>query len=580
MRQFLLGVIVTSIMTFAGSAFAQQTVWIQVAAKRNLNAAQSSAREFSADLQNVNGFVMKSGWYAIALGPFAPSQADAALARLRVSGQIPNDSYIALSNGYRRQFWPIGATALTALPVVPAITATPEPAETPSSLPLIASEETRQQARQSERGLSREDRMMLQSAMKWEGYYRSAIDGAFGPGTRNAMAAWQSANQFEDTGILTTKQRALLLSGYRGMLASIGMQPVIDNTAGIEIDLPLAMINFDRYEPPFAHFTSKNDSGVKVLLISQSGDENSLRGLYDIMQTLEIVPLDGPREITRKQFTLTGANSKVSTDSFAQLNDGQLKGFIVSWPAGEDRRRAVVLDAMRASFRPFSDAVLPDVYGDPNAAQSVNLLAGLAIRHPDISRSGFYINETGSVLTTIEAVASCERITLDDTYEVELVAADSATGLALLRPLQALAPVAFARFLPGIPRLNGEVSVSGYSFGGILGAPTLTYGTLADLKGLAGETSVKRLALLPTEWDAGGPVFDASGSVMGMLLPGEHNNRRLPEDVSFTADTLGIIDFLSANGVSAAASDASGTIAPEDLTIMAGDMTVLVSCWN
>ena len=37
-------------------------------------------------------------------------------------------------------------------------------------------------------------------------------------------------------------------------------------------------------------------SGVRVLLISQSGDQGTLFGLYDIMQTLEIVPMEGPRD--------------------------------------------------------------------------------------------------------------------------------------------------------------------------------------------------------------------------------------------------------------------------------------------
>lgn len=580
MKNLFFGVILTSVLMFAGGAFAQQPVWVQVAATRSLKEAQDHARTYASGLQNVNGFVMSSGWYAIALGPFAPSQANATLAQLRESGLIPRDSYIAFSNGYRRQFWPVGAATLTARPVEPAIQTTPGTSEIPTVLPLNAPDETLAEARRSERDLNREDRMLLQAAMKWEGQYTTAIDGAFGPGTRRAMASWQDANRFEATGVLTTKQRSKLVRGYQEMLASIGMQPLIENTAGIEIDLPMAMIEFDRYEPPFAHFKSRNDSGVKVLLISQSGDDISMRGLYDIMQTLEIVPLDGPREIGKRSFTLTGVNSNISTYSYAKVADGQLKGFLMTWPVGQDRRRDVVLDAMRASFRPFADAVLPEIFGDPNAAQAVDLLAGLAIRQPDMSRSGFYIDDAGSVLTTTEVVGRCERITLDDSYRAELVASDSASGLALLRPEQGLTPVSYARFLPGIARINSEVSVSGYSYGGILGAPTLTYGTLADLKGLAGETSVKRLALAPTQGDVGGPVFDASGSVMGMLLPVEQNGRRLPADVSFAADTVGIIEFLSANGIAASASDAGGTIAPEDLTIAAANMTVLVSCWN
>lgn len=580
MRYFLFSVIFAAVSALAGAAVAQQTVWVQVEAKRSLAEAQARARDYAGALRDVNGFITNGGWYAIAIGPFARPEADQVLNRLSATGQIPRDSYIAFSNSYRRQFWPVGAASLTAQPVTPDPEVTTGPIETPAVLPLIVAEETRQQARQSERALTGSERELLQSAMKSDGYYTSAIDGDFGPGTRKAMAAWQEANRYEPTGVLTSKQRRQLVDGYQAMLASIGLSSLIDSTAGIEIILPMAMIEFDRFEPPFAHFKSRDDSGVKVLLISQTGDEASLRGLYDILQTLEIVPLEGAREIGARSFTLTGANSQISTHAYAALRDGQVKGFVLIWPADADPRRDMVVETMRASFQPQADAVLPDLYGDPDAAQSLDLMAGLTIRQPDISRSGFYIDEVGSVLTTAQAVAQCDRITLDEGQTAEVVAADATSGLALLRPSTPLRPISYARFLPSVPRLNGEISVSGYSYEGRLGAPTLTFGRLADLRGLAGERNLKRLALATTPGDAGGPVFDGSGSVLGMLLPAQQGGRKLPDDVSFATDAMAIIEFLSNNGLAAAASEASGPIAPEDLTIEAANMTVLVSCWN
>ncbi len=454
-------------------------------------------------------------------------------------------------------------------------TAAPLPAA-----PLIGAEETIAEAREGERLLSREEREQLQAALKWDGFYDSAIDGDFGPGTRNAMAAWQDANRYEATGVMTTAQRRDLVAGYREMLRSVGLARVIDAKAGIEIDLPAAMVQFDRYDPPFAHYRAKGDSGVKVLLLSQTGDQTTLAGLYDILQTLEIVPLEGPRERGRTSFTLEGANAEISSYTYAALSDGQVKGFTLIWPAGGDRRRGLVIDAMRASFTPVPDAVLPDVM-DGGTAQSLDLLAGLAIRQPDRVRSGFYVDEAGAVLTTLEAVTQCGRVTLDADYEAEVVASDAGLGLALLRPREALTPIGYARFQPHQPRLKSEIAVSGYSYEGRLGAPTLTFGTLEDLRGLNGEALVARLALAATTSDAGGPVFDSTGAVMGMLLPpARPDGRVLPEDVSFAADAAAIIEFLSANGIAAAASDAVGGVAPEDLTVSAADMTVLISCWN
>ena len=171
-------------------------------------------------------------------------------------------------------------------------------------------------------------------------------------------------------------------------------------------------------------------------------------------------------------------------------------------------------------------------------------------------------------------------MTIGDDTEVSVTAQDDALGLALLKPQATLAPLAYAAFQTGQPRLNSEVAVAGYSYGEVLDMPVLTYGQLSDVKGLAGEDTVNRLTLAALPGDAGGPVFDASGAVMGMLLPRTEDGRQLPNDVSFVAAVPAIAEFISTSNLSVAASDASGSIAPEDLSLLAADMTVRISCWN
>lgn len=579
MRKIIFGVVLFMAATMANLASAQQTMWVQIEAQRSLGRAQEVARSYAASLQQVSGFAMRSGWYAIALGPFSPTDADDVLQQLRITRQIPGDSYIVNGTNFRRQFWPIGGAAIAAQPATTTLTA--PNIETAPVTPPTVGEETVAQARRSEKQLTREERELIQTALKLEGFYTSAIDGAIGPGTRKSMAAWQRQEGIEETGVLTTLQRRDLVTRYQNMLASMGMARVTDSATGININLPKAMVEFDRYEPPFAHFAPKNDGDVKVLLISQTGDAATLRGLYDIMQTLEIVPLEGPRNIGARDFTLTGRNSDISSYTYATLANGHVKGFTVIWPAGADKRRDMVISEMKSSFEHLGDNVLPDVYGDPNAAQSLDLLAGLTIRRPDMSRTGFFIDTAGGVLTTLQVVNSCERITLDETHKVQVAAIDQASGLALLRPQQDLSPIRIAQLRASNPRLNSEIAVSGYSFEGVLGAPTLTYGTVADLTGLQGEPNVNRLSLSTAAGDAGGPVFDGSGAVIGMLLPAASGgNQTLPAGVQFSTASDAIITFLQANDIAAQHSQNTANIAPEDLTLVAGDMTVLVSCWN
>jgi S1-C subfamily serine protease len=534
-------------------------------------------RAYAGRTDGVVGFQLATGWYAIAVGPYSEDEAQERLAGLRAADRVPQDAFVHDGTGYEAQFWPVGANALAA----PAAAAPAQPVTLPAPDPQPESDETVAEARRSEAELNREERDELQIALKWEGFYDSLIDGAFGPGTRSAMASWQAMMGYEETGVLTTRQRSELLGRYQSVLDSLSMATVYDDDAGISMAMPTAMVKFARYEAPFAHYDAIGDNGVRVVLISQTGDQNTLFGLYDILQSLEIVPLNGPRERGRNSFVIEGTDGQIESYTFAQLVDGAVKGFTLIWPVGDDKRRSMALDQMKVSFSSLGGQALADNAGLDQATQSLDLLSGLKIRRPEMSRSGFFVDGRGMVLTTSEAVANCQRITLNETYDVQVVAASEALGVALLKPVQALAPAQVAQFLSGDARLKSDIAVGGYPFEGRLAAPTLTFGTLADVTGLSGEAELTRLALHAQPGDAGGPVFDTGGAVIGMLLPlGENSSMQLPSDVRFAIDGTALTAFLEENGISTDTTDASTNMDPFDMGNMAAGMVVLVSCWN
>ncbi|WP_421701309.1 serine protease [Aliiroseovarius sp.] len=563
---------------FATQAQAQEAAWIQLEAQPSLAEAQAAAQRYATQLQDVNGFRVNNGWYAIALGPFTQAGATSKLTELRAGGVVPRDAYVAFSGQYGQQFWPIGANTLGTAPVDTGEAAEPVPATVPAE--EVIPDETPREARAAERALDREARMELQRVLEFEGFYNSGIDGAFGPGTRRAMGDYQAAMGYEPTGVLTTRQRTELLANYQAFLESLGLQTTQDHDAGIQIALPSALVDFTRYEAPFAHYDAKNGSGVRVVLISQHGDRSTLFGLYDILQSLEIVPLEGDRERKDNEFTLTGTDANITSYTYAKLVDGAVKGFTLVWPNGDERRRNVALKQMRETFESLGDVALADNAGLDDAVQSLDLLSGLDIRRPRLSRSGFYVDGNGAVVTTAEAVQSCGRITVDG-YDAQIAASSDALGAVLLKPVEALSPLAVAHMLTTDARLKSEVAVAGYSYEGRLSAPTLTFGTLADLTGLRGEAELTRLAMATQDGDAGGPVLDAGGAVIGMLLPrAGGDGQQLPGDVNFAADAGALAAFLAEHGVTATATDAMASMDPVDMSAMAADMTVLVSCWD
>ncbi|GAA6179922.1 trypsin-like peptidase domain-containing protein [Shimia sp. NS0008-38b] len=574
------------------SALAQNSqdeiVWVQLEAQPSLQDASDNLRGYAQRMADVNGFALGGGWYAIALGPYRREDAENVLRVYRSEGLIPIDSYLASAREYRSQFWPVGANLLTNPEgVLPGTTPEDQTnvviveTETENAVPAPvpqAPDETVREARASEGRLTRAEKMKLQEWLKWAGYYDAAIDGSFGRGTRGSMSTWQSDNGFDVTGVLTTLQRETLRQQYFAVLEGMDLKLVTDLDAGIEMQVPLGVVAKSSTEYPFVRYEATGSTAAQVLMISQTGDQNTLFGLYDIMQTLEIVPLNGARERKSSSFMLTGDDGKIVSHTEVSLKDGQIKGFTLVWPARDEERRTRILGEMQSSFTRI-DGILDPTAGS-DVAQQIDLIAGLQIRQPKHSRSGFFIDRKGNVLTSAKAVRSCEKVTIEEDYDVNVAVVDDTLGVAILTPTTPLAPVDVATLRSGAPRIQSDIAVAGYSFQGALGAPTVTFGTLADVKGLRGERELARLALQVESGDWGGPVFDAGGAVFGMLLPrNTQAAQQLPADVNFAVNADALRTLLEQEGIRANLSNDEPTVAPEDLAKHASEITVLVSCW-
>ncbi len=576
-------------LLWVGSGAAHAQSWVQIEAHATLVEAEDQARAYSSAFSDVVGYRLGSRWYGIALGPYSEAEATERLSELKRENMIPSDSFLSDGSNFRAQFWPVSAegTAPTPTPFEPLAEA-PEPEVVPDAVapdePALAEDreaESPAEARRSESELSREDREDLQRALAFEGFYSAGIDGDFGPGTRNSMAAWQEDMGFEATGILTTDQRALLVANWQADLAEYGFEAVTETDAGIEISLPLGLVKFDHYEPPFVHFNGKTPEAMRVILISQPGDTAALHGLYDILQTLAIVPEEGERSRGDKAFDISAANATLASFSHAELIQGQIKGYILVWPLSDADRAERVLAAMKSSFRAYGNRALDPGMVAMTDATRRGLLAGLEVRRPKLSRSGFYVDGSGHVVTTLEAVAECGRVTLDGVTDATVTLTDAASGVAVLRPVKPLSPMAIAGFQSASDRIGAEIAVAGYSYGDTLPAPVLTYGTLEDVTGLEGETGLKRLGIKTLPGDAGGPVLNAAGAVLGMIRPKEADGARvLPEGVVFATSSEALVEVLDKAGIEVSETPAGASVGPDDLTRHAMGMTVLVSCWD
>jgi S1-C subfamily serine protease len=324
-------------------------------------------------------------------------------------------------------------------------------------------------------------------------------------------------------------------------------------------------------------YRATDGSDLRLFLISQPGDPQALAGLYDLMQTLDVMPPDGERQLRERAFTLTGADGRRAARAEVRLAQGLIKGWLLVWPREDATRAGRIAETLDRTFEAVGTTALDPGMVPMEAGVQAGLLGGLDLRAPRLSRSGFFVAADGLVVTTAEAVAGCARVTIERDIDADVVLADAASGLALLRPGSPVSPPAVAALQTAPDRVGTGIAVAGYPYEDDLPAPVMTFGTVAALSGLDGETGIKRLDLAARAGDAGGPVVDGTGAVLGMLLPAAAG---LPPGVAFARTADRIAAMMSGAGVTPVTAAGTGALPPEDLAAGTLAMTTIVGCWD
>jgi len=601
----------------SNSAHAQASYWIQVESQNNIRDTRARAQSFAARFPDTHAFSTTSGWYAVVIGPYPKGEAQALLGRLKAQSRIPADSLLSNGREHLRQLWPLMAnTTVTPTPTAtapavvvqeplaitpqattpqttvkvqeplapPVVVATTKPAASPPvvidpSLPIP--DQDIAATRALERSWTRDQKKQYQTYMVWTGDYEAAIDGDYGRGTRKAIKQFQAREGFEDTGYLTQAQLDILKQRYDDTVAMLGIDTLRDLDAGIEIKYPSNLVTFGRFEPPFVHYKSKGTSKARMMLISQQGGRDTLKSLYDIMSTLDYIPPEGYRKRRRDWFVLSGRNDKVVSYTYAKTANGEIKGFTLIWPPEMDAQMRPLATAMYNSFIPLDGYVLDETLGGAQGTEpAIDLAINVDTNQPTRAASGFFISADGVILTHVANINQCNRITIADGVDVELIARNQKLGLAVLKPKSAYTPKSFALFSGEAPEMGTEITVAGFSFPDVMEEATLNYGTLTSTSGMRGNPENIRVSAFLEAGDAGGPVLDDRGAVIGMELLKSSETANLPEYVNFALKAATITKILDHRSLTYGRSTAFDPVAPEDLAFMASDFTVKVSCWE
>ena len=589
--RYCLGLCVAMWMALvAGASAAQDMRWIQIEAQPSLLEAETRARIYAQEFPDTQAHSIGSGWYAITLGPLPEDEADLRMSQLRARAAIPRDSFLATGANYRQRIYPIGPApaAVTAAQtfeaeviqeeatqvsvVETAESAAPEQASPEQS--ITVPDETLSEARESEGLLSPDEKMDLQRYLQWAGYYNSTIDASFGRGTRRSMAAWQTDNGHEDTGVLTTAQREKLRAQYFAIFAGLGLETHRDLEAGISIDLPKEVVAFDAYAAPLAHFKSQDASSpAQIFLISAAGNRGDLAAIYGVLPTLSIVPMKIEKSLNKDRFVITGAGTSTRAFITASHKGGEIKGFGLIWPNQNEEQFDRLVAHMRKSFETFPGTLGPSLSVAINDPETE---FGVAIRKPAFVKSAVFVSDQGHAMTDTSNLENCSALTIGGTYDAEIIAR-SETGAGLLSPKSEFNPISYAK-LGNAVRKGDKTFLSSYPYGGRLGLASVTQATVMETTDLSGNAEKFRLDFLAEPGDLGGAVLDQSGNLTGILVSRDDTGRVLPNNVNFAAATDALASMMQSAGLRLRTGKTNRL---DDVALIASAQNILtpIECW-
>lgn len=108
--------------------------------------------------------------------------------------------------------------------------------------PVLAPDPAYEAARSAFEALPEADRRSVQQALVWTGDYKGTADGAFGRGTRNAIAAFAMRMKLPTTGMLDSAARAALIAAGDKAAKAVGFARFDDPATGAIVGLPLALL--------------------------------------------------------------------------------------------------------------------------------------------------------------------------------------------------------------------------------------------------------------------------------------------------------------------------------------------------
>ncbi len=332
------------------------------------------------------------------------------------------------------------------------------------------------------------NRRAIQADLVWVSDYTGMGAEEIENQTINAIKAFQARRNEPQTGVPTDDQRAALAEAAKAPKAQVGWRLADDPISGARLGIPGKIVP---RAAPTQSGTRWSTAQGQVQIETFSLNEASLPALFEQEKKFGARRI-GYGGISPDSFLLIGEQGLKKFLVRAQARGGRVRGVTILFDQATEGTMATVGLAVADSFDGF-----PDPNGGPVAGRRAVEYANAVVIAPN-----------GVLVTLADVTAECLSLTVPGFGHAELIAADDASNVALLRLYGAkglaVAPLAADRAAAGPLTLVGVPGPSADAGNTTPVSINIRFGV---------EDPVVRPGL------GGAAVVDSTGHVVGLVAP-------------------------------------------------------------
>ena len=198
--------------------------------------------------------------------------------------------------------------------------------------------------------------------------------------------------------------------------------------------------------------------------------------------------------------------------------------------------------------------------------------------------TGFFVSSDGEILTNNHVVAGCRNLTIKGGLPVQVISRNPASDLALVKA--EIEPDQIAVFRSGTsPKVGDTVVTFGFPLPGLLSSEgNVSTGVLSATTGLQNDIRFVQISAPVQPGNSGGPVFDTSGHVVGVVVAKLDALRvaqftgDVPQNVNFAVHWSEVRALLDEQGVKYKKLPSQQAISTSAIAKIGSEVSVTLDC--